>query len=332
MPLQPTCPFCDGARAEETLRVTEMMYGTGETFTYVPCATCGTVWLPDVPDDLGPYYPGDYYSVDLDPERVLGRPGVRQLASTVARSVLFGSGRVAATARRVVRMRQFHSYVTVLEGIAVAGMPRGRSTRVLDVGCGSGLMVYALALAGVREPVGIDPFAPTDRVFDNGARVLRRELADVEGTFDLVMFHHSLEHVPDPAASLSLALDKLAPGGRILTRMPTVSGEAYELYGTDYYGLDAPRHLAVPSRAGVEAVADRVGLRVVSVRDDSFSAQFWASEQVRRGVPLMSPHSHMVDEKASVFSPAEITAWAERATQLNATSRGDQAAWVLERA
>jgi len=309
-----------------------MMFGWDETFTYLTCPDCGTVWLPEIPDDLGRYYPQDYYSVDIDPEHALGRPGVRQFASAVARSVLFGSSRLASTARRAVRMRQFHSYVTVLESIAVAGLPKGKQTRVLDVGCGSGIMIYALALAGVEAPMGVDPFAPADRTFGNGALLVRRELDEVEGTFDLVMFHHSLEHVPDPAASLQSAVAKLSPGGRILVRMPTVSGEAYETYGTDFFQLDAPRHLSIPSRAGVAALAERVGLRVVTTRDDSTSAQFWASEQVRRGIPLMAPNSHLVSETESPFTKAEIAAWSKRATELNETARGDQLAWVLERA
>jgi len=326
------CPLCADGEGTDPLVVAEMMFGWDESFTYLTCPECGTVWLPEIPDDLGRYYPQDYYSVDLDPEHALGRPGVRQFASVVARSVLFGSSRLAATARRVVRMRQFHSYVAALEGIAAAGMPKGRQTRVLDVGCGSGIMIYALALAGVREPMGVDPFAPADRTFDNGARLVRRELEEVEGTFDLIMFHHSLEHVPDPEASLRAAMAKLAPGGRIITRMPTVSGEAYETYGTAFYGLDAPRHITIPSRAGVEALAERVGLRVITTRDDSTSAQFWASEQVRRGIPLMAPTSHMVSERKSMFTKAEIARWSERARELNETARGDQSAWVLERA
>ncbi|QIK77079.1 class I SAM-dependent methyltransferase [Nocardioides piscis] len=312
--------------------VREMMFGWDETFTYLTCPDCSTVWLPEIPDDLGRYYPQDYYSVDIDPEDALGRPGVRQFASAVARSVLFGSSRLASTARRAVRMRQFHSYVTVLESIAIAGLSDGKQTRVLDVGCGSGIMIYALALAGVERPMGVDPFAPADRTFSNGALLVRRGLDDLEGTFDLVMFHHSLEHVPDPAASLQSAVAKLAPGGRLLVRMPTVSGEAYETYGSAFYGLDAPRHITIPSRAGVDALAARVGLRVVTTRDDSTSSQFWASEQVLRGIPLMAPTSHMVSERKSLFTRAQIDAWNERARALNSTARGDQSAWVLERA
>ena len=325
------CQFCTSTDTAEPVQVAEMMFGWDERFTYVTCASCGSVSQVDVPEDLGRYYPQDYYSVDVDPAHALGRPGVRQFAGQVAQSVLFGSSRRAAAAQRVVRMRQFHSYVSVLHSIAAAGLPLGKQTRVLDVGCGSGIMIYALALAGVRKPVGVDPFAPADRHFDNGAELLRRDLADVEDTFDLIMFHHSLEHVPDPATSLELAMTKLAPGGQILVRMPTVSSEAYDIYGADYYGLDAPRHVSIPSRAGVDALAERVGLRVVRTRDDSTASQFWASEQVRRGIPLMAPNSHMVSEADSPFSKAEIDAWAKRSLELNESSRGDQSAWVLER-
>jgi hypothetical protein len=40
----------------------------------------------------------------------------------------------------------------------------------------------------------------------------------------------------------------------------------------------------------------------------------------------------MVSEKKSMFTKAEIAGWNERARELNETARGDQSAWVLERA
>jgi SAM-dependent methyltransferase len=308
-----------------------MMFGRDEAFVYDTCASCGTLALRDVPEDLGQYYPSDYYSVDADPEQALGRPGVRQFASVVARSVLFGRHRVASMARRVVRMRQFHSYVIALDGMAAAGLPAGRDSAVLDVGCGSGIMVYALGLAGVRTSVGVDPFAPGDRTFDNGAVLLRRDLEDVEGSFDLIMFHHSLEHVPDPETSLRTAIDKLSPQGRILVRMPTASSEAFATYGSDWVQLDAPRHITIFTRDGVERLAERVGLVVDDVRDDSTSFQFWGSEQVRRSIPLMAPESHLMSESASVFGCDEVAAWEQRSRELNREGRGDQAVWVLSR-
>lgn len=323
------CPACGGAPTTDVV-VREMMFGRDEEFTYSECVECASLWLRDVPDDLSAYYPTDYYSIDVDPERALGRPGVRQFATLVSRSVLFGRRRLAGLAARVVRMRQFHSFLIVLDSLAFAGLPRGRDSRVLDVGCGSGVLVYALGLAGVRTSVGVDPFAPTDRDLDSGARVVRRDLSEVEGTFDLVTFHHSFEHVPDPAESLVQAKRLLAPGGRILVRMPTVSSAAYDEYGTDWVQLDAPRHLTVFSRAGMDVLAGRHGLKIVGALDDSTGFQFWGSEQVRRGIPLMDERSVLRSPGGSTFSRAELDAWAQRAAELNRAGRGDQTAWLLE--
>lgn len=323
------CPACGGAAAGAPVVVAEMMFGRDEEFAYLECTACATLWLRDVPADLSAYYPTDYYSIDVDPEHALGRAGVRQFATVVSRSVLFGRRRVAGLAARVVRMRQFHSFLIALDSLAFAGLPRGRDSRVLDVGCGSGVLVYALGLAGVRTSLGVDPFAPADRDLDSGARVVRRDLSEVEGTFDLVTFHHSFEHVPDPGRSLADAQRVLAPGGRILVRMPTVSSAAYEEYGADWVQLDAPRHLTVFSREGMAKLAERHGLRVVGVLDDSTGFQFWGSEQVRRGVPLMDERSVLMSQDHS-FTRAELDAWQQRAAELNRAGRGDQAAWLLE--
>jgi len=307
------------------------MFGTGEKFGFHVCVDCATLWLADPPADLSPYYPDDYYSIDVDPEVGIGRLGARQLATVVGRSLLFGQGRIARAARTTIPMRQFHSFVRVLESVAFAGLPQGRGTRVLDVGCGSGLLVYALTMAGVETAVGVDPFAPADRTFDNGARVLRRELDEIEDQYDLIMYHHSFEHVVDPRASLLAAERVLSPGGRILIRMPTVSSDAYEQYGSDWIQLDPPRHLTLFSRAGVDELASQCGLTVKASMDDSSSFQFWGSEQARRGLPLMAETSVMVDPGRSPFQRGQIAEWEREAQRLNAADRGDQAAWVLER-
>ncbi len=325
------CPACGGTALSSTITATETMFGRDETFPYAECSDCGTLWLTAVPAQLGTYYPTDYYSVDLDPEVALGRPGVRSFAKRVSRSVLFGNARLARVARALIGKREFHSFVRVLDSVAFAGLPLGARTRILDVGCGSGLMVYALATAGVEAVVGVDPFAPGDRLFDNGARLMRSELGDVDETFDLVMFHHSFEHVPDPAASLADAVRLLAPGGQILIRMPTRSSHAYETYGPNWVQLDAPRHLTIFSRNGIETLAEGLGLAVKAVKDDSNAFQFWGSEQVARGIPLMSAESHLMSEKRSTFTRAQIDRWERESRTLNECGRGDQAAWLLVR-
>ena len=311
------------------LTVRENMFGISEDFDYSVCADCGTLALMSVPEDMAPYYPRNYYSVDLDPERALGAPVVRQFAQLVIGSALWGHGVISGTATAVIPRRQLRTLVSVLGSIRRAGLIHGKETRVLDVGCGSGILVFALGLAGVKNVIGVDPFMSGGRDLSTGGRLIHQDLSEVDGSYDLIMFHHSLEHVPDPEASLREALKRLTPGGRVLIRMPTPSSHAFETYGAAWVSLDAPRHLVVPSRPGLESLCERVGASVVSVEDDSTGFQFWGSEQYLRGIPLMDARSVMVKPRGAPFSKAQLQGWEKQAVSLNRAGRGDQAAWVI---
>jgi SAM-dependent methyltransferase len=311
------------------LVVRENMFGIKADFDYSVCAECGSVALISIPDDMATYYPTNYYSVDLDPERALGAPGVRQFARLVIGSVLWGRGLVSGAATAVIPRRRLRTLVSVLASIRRAGLIKGRQTRVLDVGCGSGMLVFALGLAGMKDVTGIDPYLSGERDLSTGGRLRRQDLGEVEGRYDLIMFHHSFEHVPDPEASLREALERLAPQGRVLIRMPTRSSQVFEAYGGAWVQLDAPRHLVVFSRAGVDSLCERVGARVVSVDDDSTGFQFWGSEQNLRGIPLMDARSVMVKPRDAPFSKGQLHRWEKQAVALNRAGRGDQAAWVI---
>jgi len=323
------CPACLSPEQAEVMVVRENMFGIGQDFEYSVCAGCGSLALISTPTEMAAHYPTSYYSEELDPERALGAPGVRQFAQLVIGSVLWGQSRVAGAATTVIPRRQLRTLVSVLRSIRRAGLVGGRHTRVLDVGCGSGMLVFALGLAGLKEVTGVDPFLAHERDLSTGGLLRRQDIGRVEGRYDLIMFHHSFEHVPDPEATLREALRRLTPGGRVLIRMPTSSSHAFQRYGAAWVQLDAPRHLSVLSRPGVARLCERVGATVVSVDDDSTGFQFWGSEQNLIGIPLMDERSVMVAPRVAPFTTTQLRRWERQAAVLNGQGRGDQAAWVI---
>jgi hypothetical protein len=146
----------------------------------------------------------------------------------------------------------------------------------------------------------------------------------VEGGWDTILFHHSLEHMPAPVETLRRAAGLLAPGGVVLVGIPTVSCRAWRQYGVHWVQLDAPRHLFVPSRPGLSRMAEAAGLSLRELVDCSTSYQFWGSEQVRRGISMIDPRSFTVDPQAGTFTPAELSAWEGAAREANARGEGDQ--------
>jgi len=98
----------------------------------------------------------------------------------------------------------------------------GSATRVLDIGCGGGLLAEALARRG-HDVLGLDPAAEAisaARAHSEGRglslayRVGRAEDLVAEGaTFPVVTALELIEHVPDPRRLVALLARLLAPGG-----------------------------------------------------------------------------------------------------------------------
>jgi len=166
----------------------------------------------------------------------------------------------------------------------IAGRVDLKSARVLDVGCGGGILSEALARAGANV-VGID-LAP--RVLDvarlhlheSGQHVDYREIsaealaAEMPAVFDAVTCMEMLEHVPDPGSVIEACAMLLRPGGRLflstLNRTPlafaaAIAGAEYALNllprGTHHYAqFIRPSELAAALRGAGFELEDLSGL------------------------------------------------------------------------
>lgn len=118
--------------------------------------------------------------------------------------------------------------------------------RVLDVGCGGGLLTEGMAALGAdvtgidlsEKPLGVARL----HQLESGYRVDYRQIsaedlaAEQPGSFDTVTCLEMLEHVPDPASTVAACAALVKPGGSVFFSTISRNPKAYLLavIGAEY--------------------------------------------------------------------------------------------------
>lgn len=150
--------------------------------------------------------------------------------------------------------------------------------RVLDVGCGGGILAEAMAARGARV-TGIDlgeaPLAVARlHLKESGQQVEYRKIAaedlarEQPGSYDVVTCLEMLEHVPEPASTVAACAQLVKPGGQVffstINRNP--KSWLFAIVGAEYVLQLLPRgthdYMKFIRPSELERMSRQAGLRV----------------------------------------------------------------------
>jgi SAM-dependent methyltransferase len=206
---------------------------TGEPYLLVRCAHCGLI-RTDRPPESEPLY---MYGQSADAGR------------------RFGLGQRLVRWFRRTRVKRF---------------VRQRPGRVLDVGCGDGSFLEALAergwdVQGTELSASIAASA-RQRLGDRIHVGETENAAYPKASFDLITFWHVLEHLNNPRQALAEARRLIKPDGTVVVAVPNIRSVQAQLFKQDWLHLDVPRHRFHFDPATLADLAKRCDFEVQEVR------------------------------------------------------------------
>jgi len=315
------CRICNTGNNTEEYSLKEMMFGLQEIFEYFKCSNCGCLQIKQIPDNIEKYYPANYL---VYPEPKVNKVK-KYLGQKREMSFLSGNGLLG---KLLISLFGFND--TDLIWFSEAHLKK--NDHILEVGCGNGKLLFKLKEAGFKSLLGIDPLIKEDIIYNENFRILKKELHQIEDLyFNWVMFHHSFEHLENPASVFEKLNRLLKPKGNALIRIPIIDSYAWDIYRTDWVQLDAPRHYFLHSVKSIEYLSVKFNFKIKNIIYDSTSFQFLGSEQYKRQIPLMSPESYYIDSNSSIFNEADIKKFNNKAKELNHSKRGDTACFFLQK-
>jgi methionine biosynthesis protein MetW len=149
-------------------------------------------------------------------------------------------------------------------------------SRVLDVGCGTGVITNIIRCQKSVSIIGIEPDAErvqraVARGLDVHLGVLSPDFIRQRGPFDYIVFADVLEHLPNPAEIVAMARAGLKPGGSVVASIPNV---AHWFVRTDLLrgrfdyqdcGIMDATHLRWFTRRTVREFFERLGFQITAL-------------------------------------------------------------------
>jgi SAM-dependent methyltransferase len=233
------CPTCTGEQMRTLLESSDRYHGRKQIYRLLRCASCSAVWLdsPPNPEEMGQHYTADYHRA------------------------IVAAGEGAAVSR-------WKDQVKLIAKYKFGGA-------ILDIGCSSGGFLSTMKGSAWRL-YGIEMEESTaQRARANtGAEVFVGNATDAPfapASFDVITCFDVLEHVYDPRQFLNKCLQWLKPGGIFYSMMPNIDSWEAGVFGSQWYGLELPRHLSHFSPQSRRHLMTEIGFTEVLIKTPAVS-------------------------------------------------------------
>ena len=184
----------------------------------------------------------------------------------------------------------------------------GRSGRALDVGCGDGSFLAALAqegwdVYGTELSASIAASA-TQRL---GGRIRVGEIdnktSHPDASFDLITLWHVLEHLENPRKALAEVRRLIKPDGTVVIAVPNIRSLQALIFKQDWLHLDVPRHRWHFDPQTLRDLAERCGFEVKQIQH--FSMEY-GSFGIVQGIATSLGGGHVLFTRLVRLSPVEL--------------------------
>lgn len=233
------CPICAAEGEPRLTAVDRNRAISRERFEYRACRDCATLYLAEVPADLGRYYPPGYYPIgpaDEANESELAKLALLQrfVSGGPLVEVGPGGGGFAAQAKR-------------------GGFADIRAIEMDERACEHLRSLGVQTVHSAQPHVALAAMAPSRAI----------------------VLWHVFEHLAQPLELLRAAAASLEPGGVLLIAVPNPAAFQLRVLGARWPHLDAPRHLQLVPAATLVRVAGAEGLSPLALMGSDRMGRDW---------------------------------------------------------
>ncbi|MBL7713005.1 MAG: class I SAM-dependent methyltransferase [Chitinophagaceae bacterium] len=289
-----------------------------DKFTYSECSHCGCVQIVSIPEELGKYYPGHYYSYVNEGEQYIINPSLTNRVKKFLKKHHTRNLKIASS--------PIGAIVSLFVKDNLPWLLRNKinfDSRILDIGCGSGSLLLNMKYNGFNNLSGIDPFIEKNIFYQCGVKIYKESIFEHAGQYDFIMLNHSFEHMDNPYEVLKRAYTLLSDEGQLLISIPVADSYAWRKYKANWVQLDAPRHFYLHTTKSMQLLADECAFQLKEVIYNSTDFQFLGSEKYSRNLTLLAEHNY--------FTPDQRQTFKSKAIELNNMLDGDSAIFYFSK-
>lgn len=298
------CKVCENKTNNSLIAAKNMRAKSREVFDYVCCNKCQSLSIKEIPNNLKDFY-DNYYSF---------RPIIQN-----------GSYLCKKIKKYIISNNNFISHFFSFFLKDISNLPLkifnkigvNKDSHILDVGCGSGQLVYDLQEAGYKNAFGLDPYLESNIInYSNGAKIFKKSIYEEDKQWDLIMMNHVFEHMDDSLEILKKINKLLKPQGTVLIRIPNSSSYAFRKFKENWFGIQAPIHIILPSYEGMKILTEKTDFKISNVVGEnlldlwllsfSYTLNIWHYDDL--GIlPVLEKRDLRLSHP--LFSKADISYW-----------------------